>query len=95
MYTKKLLNAKGGEPHTNELYQLWVLADRLLIPKLQNDTIIELLLKPEAKTPIAGDVWIYTNTTQDSKPRRFLADRCAMDMDEAVWSDGKGKPTPN
>ena len=82
MYTQKLQNSTGGKPETHDLYKLWFLADRLLIPKLQNDAITEIINQTGKDTPYTASYWIYQNTMPDSKLRRVFIDKCASEVDE-------------
>lgn len=72
----------GIDTFIDALVQLWVLADRLLMPKLQNaamksfdklTTSQELL--PSPKT--CG--YVYENTSEDSPLRRYILQRWSMD----------------
>lgn len=86
LYKQTLTRATGEKPHTDELYQLWILADQLLMPRLQDQAMAELVRNHEKRcTPLDGVTWIYKNTAQDSPLRRFLSDQCARDVDETAW----------
>jgi len=39
LYNKVILGASGGQPDLSTLAHLWILADRVLIPKLQNQAM--------------------------------------------------------
>lgn len=91
MYTGSLDITKdfGGSPGGGKisslksnpimLLQVWVIADRCIIPELQNDVMalmMELTYVP---------VWIassfYKNTTPESKLRKWFVERAAADKD--------------
>lgn len=58
------------------LCALWVLADRLLIPKLQNEVIVALDIASthftSARPTGAASTWVYQKTTSRSPLRRYL-----------------------
>ncbi|PVH85663.1 hypothetical protein DL98DRAFT_605229 [Cadophora sp. DSE1049] len=66
-----------------KLIRLWVLADKLLIPRLQNVTIIKLTEMEKAfnKTPVGCLNYIYNNTAAGSPLRLLLLHQCACLMD--------------
>jgi hypothetical protein len=66
LYTQKLQDSIGGSPSTHDLYRLWVLADRLLTPKLQNDTIPEIVNQSAKDAPL-----LRTGSTKP--PRRTVS----------------------
>ncbi|KAH7418311.1 hypothetical protein BKA64DRAFT_738788 [Cadophora sp. MPI-SDFR-AT-0126] len=89
MYTQKLTSPYDDPPCTFEVYcTIWILADRLLMPKLQNDVAAAMLaLEHGSQLIFQGKMaWIYRNTTPDSKLRRLIVDLCAFQMDEKVWA---------
>lgn len=67
---------KKAEDET--LVELWVLAQKLLIPRLQNATIEEMQRsRMQAGLPCTSSEWYniaYKNTEQGSALRRYLAD---------------------
>jgi len=98
MYSNsQTLNIKSNKPDTlplsvstdavlegSSFIQLWILADRLMIPNLQN-TAMELILQ---MTLIYRTVWIneitsiYNNTSKNSPLRQVLMDQGAWKLNE-------------
>lgn len=74
------VEAEGGARLLpNYLYIIWVLADRLLMPKLQN-RIMDVVYDHEfCRNETPGIPWVYKNTTPGSKLRRFVIYRIADD----------------
>jgi hypothetical protein len=64
------------------LHQLWVLADKLLIPRLQNAVLRYLIqIRDLAKiVPTSTISYVYMNTAPSSPLRRFVADYCASKL---------------
>lgn len=56
------------------LIKLWVLADQLLIPKLQNMTIdtLEVLSDDQLRLPTPSCKWVYENTAKESPLRNWF-----------------------
>ena len=70
----------------------WILADRLLIPRMQNQVVAKICtqLLPLAIMP---DVkMVYENTSPDSKLRKLVAYLCAFEREPKLWAtrDGDG-----
>jgi hypothetical protein len=68
--------------NTQSLAELWVLADRLLIPALQNQTIRELesMRKEHRISPTTCVLYIYKNTSPGSLLRRWILTVCAFNV---------------
>ena len=77
MYTQNTdgWKEKLAETQSFKLYCAWILADRLIIPKLQNDVITIL---PKMILPLGDIHWLYKNTTPGGKLRSFMSDWCAI-----------------
>ena len=60
----------------------WVLADRLLIPSLQNTTIrlINALRIHRNRTPTSAIKYIWENTAEDSPLRKLLLKYYALNL---------------
>lgn len=70
--------------HERNMIHLWIVADRLLIPSLQNLCIrkLEELWTPDGP-PLDYDSWItylFENTSCDSRLRLLVIDKCAYCM---------------
>ena len=66
------------------LVKLWVLADKLLIPLLQNmtlDFLNEIRLESKNDTCSKCLEYVCANTSKDSGLRRWFVHRCAFRMD--------------
>jgi hypothetical protein len=99
LYTRKLdihqldeLKDLGdiAKKEEKSLAKLWVLADDLDIPKLQNDIIclMEELRVHTGWIPTSTIPFVWENTQTTSPLRRYLLDRCTFDLDESWlrWS---------
>ncbi|KAG4431634.1 hypothetical protein IFR05_012876 [Cadophora sp. M221] len=77
IYTQKKDGWKEawGDNYHVKLYQLWVLADRLIMPTLHNEMMTSLM--ETRRIPLHSLGWIYKNTLPESKLRSFLSDWCA------------------
>lgn len=107
LYTQKLetYQLSAEEPADRELMQkedlslsnLWVLADKLLIPRLQNlviKTIEEIGEKlNEFATSSANLDYIYSNTAADSPLRRLIVHHCATELN-IKWLSKNGDQFP-
>ncbi|PVH86907.1 hypothetical protein DL98DRAFT_649759 [Cadophora sp. DSE1049] len=93
MYMQKADGLKdewGGR--SNMLFYVWILADRLIMPALQNDLMGLLIGMP---IPLNSLSWMYENTGPHSELRSLLVDRCAAlpvwknTADRELWIDAK------
>jgi hypothetical protein len=85
LYTQKLDYDNGSNGVTGpDLVRLWVLADRLLLPRLQNAAmnLVEVILMTKNIIPIPLHMlsYIYKNTLDDIPLRRFFVDVCASNL---------------
>lgn len=83
MYSQNLKAAnKEWAPSGDDLCRLWVLADRLLMRKLQGDVVHSLCCSSSIPTLETDNIncarWIYENTSPESPLRRLFADKCAF-----------------
>jgi hypothetical protein len=70
-----------------------VLADRLLIPRLQNEIVKNILERKNSGAEIismlgadsARAVWIWENTVKGSKLRVLFCDMCAFELGVEHW----------
>ncbi|TVY73304.1 hypothetical protein LSUE1_G005518 [Lachnellula suecica] len=74
------------------LVQLWVLADKLLIPQLQNQAIRELhraqmgpLDVGDPRIPFSTINYLYENTPRGSPLRKYIINMCALYVDEQYY----------
>jgi hypothetical protein len=73
-------SAPEAEDENLLLAQLWVLADQLFIPKLQNLVINifhEFMNDQQKKMPVNCYSYVYNNTSKESKLRLYLLHCCA------------------
>ncbi|TVY73306.1 hypothetical protein LSUE1_G005521 [Lachnellula suecica] len=70
------------------LIQLWVLADKLLIPRLQNLAIREAakICSKAGVDPSLEFNWVYANTVPESPLRSLMIDYCVSKMDSIVYT---------
>jgi len=78
------------------LVELWVLADKLLIPRLQNEALREIhkMAESEKKTPTRFSKYVYKNTAPGSQLRRYFVDRCAWTLN-CKWIATHPRQFPN
>jgi len=65
-----------------DLVHLWVLADKLLIPRLQNVVLrylYQVMIRIKT-TPFSIIPYVYEHTTSNSPLRRFVVDYCASKL---------------
>jgi len=94
MYTQKTDGWKEewANEYNARLYYVWVLADRLIMPSLQNEVMVLLWSATCISIPMA--IWAYENSSPESKLRSFLAESCAAstpdvfrNLDKQIWID--------
>lgn len=75
-------NITGNGGKTAVLVKLWILADTLLIPTLQNQIVvaIEKLRKEENFTATYLLHYIFENTARDSPLRALFRDQCLWEL---------------
>ncbi|PVH71819.1 hypothetical protein DL98DRAFT_89834 [Cadophora sp. DSE1049] len=80
LYTQKIINRTGKLPSCLSLSVLWILADKLLVPSLQNQALSLL----NARRVLDGTRldstmfnYVYENTASDSPLRRYIVDACS------------------
>ena len=78
LYSQEIQDGKGGLPTCRMLVDLWILADRFMIPPLQNQSIEKLNDARLAGKVFTSDIprRIYANTSEDSALRAYLVDMC-------------------
>lgn len=78
------------------LVQLWILADRLLIPRLQNlamKLLLEIVSMKEINKTLKGEwIHIYENTTTGSPLRKLVFVACALLEDLPAEADCEHLP---
>jgi hypothetical protein len=81
LYTSKLRKQKDRElPRGDLLIKLWVLADRLMVRKLQNMAICAIehkVMKEDLVVRTDQVKYIYENTVSGSPLRRLIVDQCS------------------
>lgn len=87
IYTQKLLLDETGSEYSlgPQLYKLWILADRLLMPKLQNAIIEEIRVR-RLRPQVCLFNWIYQNTTSTSTLRLLIANICAEGVHNEIYT---------
>jgi hypothetical protein len=81
-------NGTAAIAENQSLAELWVLGDKLGIPKLQNLTI-EIMWKIKGVTnriPTQSFKYIYKNTCPASALRRYVVDSCAFRLNSKGFS---------
>ena len=79
----------GDSDEDLALMQLWILADKLIIPRLQNEVTRKMhqLALDEKYVPRNSLPYLYENTPKDSLLRRFVVDLCACYMKPETYSE--------
>lgn len=88
LYTQKLeLSGELGVRLNNKnLVQLWVVGDKLAVPRFQNLVIDRLheIYKRDATISTVNLRYVYDNTSEGSALRRFFVNLCTYDLDPQV-----------
>lgn len=76
--TDGMQEAKKAAEDTH-LFKLWVLADKLLIPQLQNSVLhkVQEICTGTNIIPTSSITYVYDNTHQGSPLRRWILNECA------------------
>ncbi len=80
VYTSDIQKQGGKLPRGDLLIKLWVLADRLIAPKLQNMAICAIEHKAMNEDQVVRTdqlQYIYENTVPGSQLRRLIVDQCS------------------
>jgi hypothetical protein len=80
LYSQKVEDAGEEIPDQDDLIRLWVLGQRLLVPKLQDQTIDALHKRSDEDwtAPTHMTKYIYDNTVEGSALRRWIVDQCTL-----------------
>jgi hypothetical protein len=77
LYTQDIVDGELDLPDSNNLIDLWILADRFIVPRLQNQAM-ELILDKKMRAghiSVKTHIRAYENTARGSKLRSILVDR--------------------
>ncbi|TVY44556.1 hypothetical protein LOCC1_G003358 [Lachnellula occidentalis] len=81
LYTQNVVQDQDNAPTTGVLGDLWLLGDRFLIPRLQNETLVALEQRRSEKRKIMSSASryrrVYDNTVQGSPLRRYITQTTA------------------
>jgi hypothetical protein len=96
LYTQTIAADTQPESHMSWLIELWILADRLLAPKLQNQVLVayDKLRVALWCRPVIHFVLVYENTVQGSPLRRYITQIAASGFtvnDELTGPEGYTK----
>lgn len=82
LYTEQLVNKRGKPPFQHRSMGLWILANRLRMPRLCNDALdaLELRRRQEGGIQTRSFVYVYSNTTEEDPLRRYVVDVCILLM---------------
>lgn len=74
LYTSQLADVEGKSAPLEDLLDLWLFADKALVPSLQNQTIDAINTLPNKVHTLGKQnfVKIWENTSKDSKLRSYL-----------------------
>lgn len=83
LYSQRLMDEQEESPSATTLIRLWLLADRFLIPRLQNEVLaaVDKLRCSQTQRPGGPYHSVYNNTLPGSPLRRYLVQ---------VWGSGTG-----
>lgn len=84
------------ESQQHSLCELWVLADKMLIPRLQNHVLEQIneVAIQTCWTPIDSINYVWENTDEDSKLRRWFLRRCERHVSHSNFDDVNDKRFP-
>lgn len=76
LYTQSIVLSDHSQPCCRFLLYLWILADRILVPKLQNQIIRQLDERRvlEKRLPSSSFNFVYEHTTEGSLLRKYIVD---------------------
>lgn len=79
LYTQQIVNEEGAIPRSSTLIDLWILADKILVPSLQNQTLklLEQCRKEDGRLSSSSFHRAYESTTEDSPLRKYLVCACS------------------
>jgi hypothetical protein len=79
---------EAGYEEDRGLFGLWILADKLGMPRLQNLAIesVEKIFQKTIQLPTPHLRYIYDNTSASSLLRRYMVKRC-QDLSQTSWTD--------
>lgn len=95
-YDESGIEIDSNVPEMPHLLRLWVLADKLAMPKLQNyvmDRIGEATWL-EDYIPVHSLYYVYDNTSDSSPLRKFLVDQCVCGFGIPQHCDAKNLYPP-
>jgi len=77
LYTQNIINEEGDSPSSSTCIRLWILADKILAPQLQNQALIHLeaaRLSDEKSKRLGSGIfqYVWDNTTKESPLRTYL-----------------------
>jgi hypothetical protein len=77
----------------NSLAELWVLADKLGIPQLQNVAIetMHQIYSKVLQIPVYTSKYIYNNTSPTSALRRYIVELCAVSLRATSFSESQAQ----
>ena len=82
LYTERVINKRGDPPFQQRCVGLWILGNRLQLPKLSNDALnaLEARRRKEGAFQTKAFHYIYNNTKEGAPLRRYVTDVCAFFM---------------
>jgi hypothetical protein len=89
LYTQTIEDEDAKVPSADQLIQLWVLADRLLVPTLQNQALLVLDKQRQKDAPGSRPSSCYYNYayeyTKDNSPLRlYIIEYCVLDRQKLI-----------
>ncbi|KAE8444329.1 hypothetical protein EG329_000639 [Mollisiaceae sp. DMI_Dod_QoI] len=84
LYTQTIYTEAGELPKCSTLVNLWILADHVLVPRLQNHALVSLDAARVSAKRIPARLFqrIYENTAPESPLRSYLIDYCVNTVRE-------------
>jgi hypothetical protein len=93
LYSQTIEDEDSKAPSADQLIQLWVLADRLLVPRLQNQAMAVLDNQrrenaPGSRPSSTSYNFAYENTKENSPLRLYITEYCVFDRQNQIQYPG-------
>jgi ADP-dependent phosphofructokinase/glucokinase len=89
LYTQTIEDENAKVPSADQLIQLWILADRLLVPTLQNQALLVLDKQRQGGAPGSRPSsrnynYAYEYTKDNSPLRLYIIEYCVLDKQNRI-----------
>jgi hypothetical protein len=88
LYTQQIATAEDDFPAAELLIKLWLLAEKLRVPELQNQVVDTIERRRAATGTVSTGMlrFIYSNTVVGSPLRRLIVDHCALYLGSVLFA---------